>query len=34
LHRRFFDGRMVTVQYIPLNLYRARFTKWAFQSER
>jgi splicing factor U2AF subunit len=27
LHRRFFDGRMVTVQYIPLNLYRARFTK-------
>ncbi|CAJ2673872.1 unnamed protein product [Trifolium pratense] len=27
LHRRFFDGRMVTVQYIPLSLYRARFTK-------
>ncbi|CAI8601842.1 unnamed protein product [Vicia faba] len=27
LHRRFFDGRMVTVQYISLSLYRARFTK-------
>ncbi|XP_058724270.1 uncharacterized protein LOC131595807 isoform X2 [Vicia villosa] len=27
LHRRFFDGRMVTVQYIALSLYRARFTK-------
>lgn len=27
LHRRLFDGRMVTVQYIALSLYRARFTK-------
>ncbi|CAL5208023.1 unnamed protein product [Lathyrus oleraceus] len=27
LHRRLFDGRMVTVQYIALSLYRARFNK-------
>lgn len=27
LHRRLFDGRMVTVQYVALSLYRARFTK-------
>lgn len=27
LHGRFFDGRMVTVEYISLSLYRARFTK-------
>ncbi|XP_004497972.1 uncharacterized protein [Cicer arietinum] len=27
LHRRLFDGRMVTVQYIALSLYRARFSK-------
>jgi len=27
LHRRLFDGRMVTVQYVAPSLYRARFTK-------
>jgi len=27
LHRRFFDGRMVTVRYVAPSLYRARFTK-------
>ncbi|KAH9764220.1 RNA-binding (RRM/RBD/RNP motifs) family protein [Citrus sinensis] len=27
LHRRLFDDRIVAVEYIPLNLYRARFSK-------
>ncbi|XP_028759502.1 uncharacterized protein LOC114718368 [Neltuma alba] len=27
LHGRFFDGRMVTVEYVALSLYKARFTK-------
>lgn len=27
LHRRLFDGRMVSVQYVALSLYRERFTK-------
>ncbi|XP_027363731.1 uncharacterized protein LOC113871128 isoform X2 [Abrus precatorius] len=27
LHGRFFDGRMVTVEYVPLSLYRKRFSK-------
>ncbi|TKY53747.1 Splicing factor U2AF 50 kDa subunit [Spatholobus suberectus] len=27
LHGRFFDGRMVTVEYVVLSLYRARFKK-------
>lgn len=27
LHRRLFDDRIVTVEYIPLDLYRARFSK-------
>lgn len=26
LHGRFFDGRMVTVEYVALSLYRTRFT--------
>lgn len=27
LHGRFFDGKKATIEYVPLSLYRARFTK-------